>query len=127
MARTASSSPRPLSSAHDNVGVDYTVPCSRPAPFGWELADERMPESVLHDQAVALLEVRLPLAPITSGQLIGSERTPSSFSSPSLAVPAPLGAYLIATDDPAGGLDEQLDVAFLATPLAPMALRGGAP
>lgn len=42
-----SSSPRAV------VGIHYTVPRRVP---GWELSDELMPESVLHDQAVELLK-----------------------------------------------------------------------
>ena len=45
-----SSSPRAV------VGVHYTVPRRVP---GWELPDELMPESVLHDQAVELLKALL--------------------------------------------------------------------
>jgi Uma2 family endonuclease len=45
-----SSSPRPL------VGIHYTVPRLVP---GWELSDELMPESVLHDRAVEMLKALL--------------------------------------------------------------------
>ena len=38
------------------VGVRYTVPTHR---VGWELAEETMPESVVHDEAVELLKALL--------------------------------------------------------------------
>lgn len=45
-----SSSPRAV------IGIRYTVPLRR---AGWELAEETMPESVLHDHAVELLKALL--------------------------------------------------------------------
>jgi Uma2 family endonuclease len=45
-----------MSSSPRSVGVHYTVPRLR---AGWELPEETMPESVVHDQAVELLRALL--------------------------------------------------------------------
>lgn len=44
------------SSARTSIGVHYTVPRGR---SGWELSEELMPESVIHDEAVELLKAIL--------------------------------------------------------------------
>jgi Uma2 family endonuclease len=54
-----SSSPRVV------VGVHYTVPRLR--SDGWELSDDLMPESVLHDQAVELLKALLAAWAVRTG------------------------------------------------------------
>jgi Uma2 family endonuclease len=58
------------------IGVHYTVP--RLASSGWELVDELMPESVLHDHAVELLKALLAAWAARSGA--------SSFVARNLAV-----------------------------------------
>jgi Uma2 family endonuclease len=51
-----------------NVGIHYTVPRLRVA--GWELREETMPESVVHDQAVELLKALLAAWAARAGAMV---------------------------------------------------------
>ena len=73
------------------AGVRYTVPRLR---AGWELSEETMPESVVHDEAVALLkalllafqEGRLPVEAAQSSSPTVETAAPGM---PEIPVPAP--------------------------------------
>jgi Uma2 family endonuclease len=89
-----SSSPRAV------IGVHYTVPLQLAS---WELSDELMPESVLHDQAVELLKALLTAWAARAGESMlvvrnlavrWNEAEPSIGVDPDVCVlaPAPAGA-----------------------------------
>lgn len=61
------------------IGVRYTVPRGR-ADDAWELAEQTMPESVLHDEAVALLKALL------SYWIHSQPATPKAFVARNLAI-----------------------------------------